>query len=333
MPRVPTAQPNEQSRQKELKKIEAYKGLVSQVNERVSRHQLREIYTLTNSQINAKDYTGETLILTSNLLHQNPEYYTIWNCRRLILQDAIRKELSSQEDGAKPKAQGGNDVGSERLSEAQREIHLILKEDLTYTLPLLQGYPKCYWIWNHRRWLLNQTSESLPVPVSLVFWREELGLVSKMLNYDSRNFHGWSYRREVVRELERLGSQEDHDSTDRQTSMVESEFAYTTKMIKTNLSNFSAWHNRSQLIPRLLDERKADNADRRKLLDAEIDFITQALYTDPSDQSLWFYHQFLMNAVSTNPHPTAAFMPGLTNQDRLESVSYTHLTLPTKRIV
>jgi geranylgeranyl transferase type-2 subunit alpha len=49
--------------------------------------------------------------------------------------------------------------------------------------------------------------------------------------------------------------------------MVESEFEYTTKMINANLSNFSAWHNRSKLIPRLLDERNADAAKRRKFLD------------------------------------------------------------------
>ncbi len=52
-------------------------------------------------------------------------------------------------------------------------------------------------------------------------------------------------------------------------SMAESEFEYTTKMIHGDkgLSNFSAWHRRSKLIPRLLDERKADDAARRQFLD------------------------------------------------------------------
>jgi geranylgeranyl transferase type-2 subunit alpha len=82
-----------------------------------------------------------------------------------------------------------------------------------------------------------------------------------MLVRDSRNFHGWGYRRKVVSELEsaKLNGK----------SMVESEFEYTTKVIHGDkgLSNFSAWHRRSKLIPRLLDERNADDATRRQFLD------------------------------------------------------------------
>ena len=79
--------------------------------------------------------------------------------------------------------------------------------------------------------------------------------------------------------------------------MAETEFAYTTKMINTNLSNFSAWHNRSKLIPRLLAERNAGASARRAFLAAEFAFIQRALYTDPYDQSLWFYHAYLMSTV------------------------------------
>lgn len=94
-----------------------------------------------------------------------------------------------------------------------------------------------------------------------------MGLATKMLAKDSRNFHGWGYRRMVVAELEseRLSVQ----TTDaiRPRSMVRAEFDYTTRMINTNLSNFSAWHNRSKLIPRLLQEGEASEETRRRLLD------------------------------------------------------------------
>ncbi len=85
-----------------------------------------------------------------------------------------------------------------------------------------------------------------------------------MLSLDNRNFHGWGYRGKVITALEDAGPRLMGEAT----SMTEEEFQYTTKMIESNLSNFSAWHTRSKLIPRLLDERKADEATRENFLDS-----------------------------------------------------------------
>jgi geranylgeranyl transferase type-2 subunit alpha len=135
----------------------------------------------------------------------------------------------------------------------------LIQNDLNFLVPLLRKWPKCYWIWNYRVWLLQEATNRLDPSVARRLWQEDLVLVAMMLVKDSRNFHGWRYRRIIVAQLEstRLNG----------TSMVESEFEYTTKMIKSNLSNFSAWHNRSKLIPRLLNEREADDTARRKFLD------------------------------------------------------------------
>ena len=157
-----------------------------------------------------------------------------------------------------------------------------------------------------------------------------MALVSKMLSYDSRNFHGWTYRREVVKSIELLSAQEQlsalelDDKTEEKKekkpdqSMTESEFAYTTKMINTNLSNFSAWHNRLQLIPKLLKERNADPAARRKFLDDEFELIITALYTDPVDQSLWFYYNYLMTNLSPKTSPELRIVADLTNKHRID---------------
>jgi geranylgeranyl transferase type-2 subunit alpha len=142
-------------------------------------------------------------------------------------------------------------------------ITQLISNDLGFLVPLLRKFPKCYWIWNYRLWLLEEASRLLPRDDSVQFWLQELHLVGKMLNLDSRNFHGWGYRRMVVEALE---------STQKTTeeapqSMAEQEFQYTTRMVETNLSNFSAWHNRSKLIPNLLNEQGADGMARKKTLD------------------------------------------------------------------
>jgi geranylgeranyl transferase type-2 subunit alpha len=177
-------------------------------------------------------------------------------------------------------------------------------------------------------WLLHEATRHLDASVARRLWEEDMSLVSMMLVKDSRNFHGWSYRRIVVAELESPAL--------KGSSMVESEFQYTTKMIKANLSNFSAWHNRSKLIPRLLDERNADDAARRKFLDdgvfsafmelstytyqsLEFDIMKNALWVDSADQSLWFYYQFLLTTI-ISPAAHKIIVPGFTQADRIEYV-------------
>lgn len=50
-------------------------------------------------------------------------------------------------------------------------------------------------------------------------------------------------------------------------SMTRAEIDYTTKMIKTNLSNFSAWHYRTKAIQKLLNEKNASDEERRDVLE------------------------------------------------------------------
>ncbi|KAK5116051.1 hypothetical protein LTR85_009333 [Meristemomyces frigidus] len=286
---------SEQAKEKERRQIEQYNALETDVVERIK----------------AKDYSGATLQATSNLLSQNPEYYTIWNHRRLVLQDAIVKELRSEQDSTKQAEVEDADITAAQkagLTVPQQEIALLLKEDLRFLIPLLKQYPKCYWIWNHRSWLLATATKHLPAPSAVELWQGEMGLVTKMLALDSRNFHGWGYRRTAVAALEGLGGK----------SLVEPEFEYTTKMIRANLSNFSAWHNRGQLIPRLLAERQASSEDRSKLFDGEFELITTALYTDPYDQSLWFYHQYLMSTLDPGNKHSVSILEPCTNGNRLQ---------------
>lgn len=200
-------------------------------------------------EVQEKTYTTEVLRLTSRLLTWNPEYYTVWNYRRRIRQH-LNAEKSNEND--------------EKAMEAFASDWIA--NDLQFLVPILIKFPKCYWIWNYRSWLLQQASGLLPAAITRELWKGELLLVSKMLSRDSRNFHGWGYRRIVVSALESSELATDLEPR----SMAKEELDYTTRMIKTNLSNFSAWHNRSKLIPRLLDESGADDSQRRKMLDEGI---------------------------------------------------------------
>ena len=142
------------------------------------------------------------------------------------------------------------------------QIATLIKNDLLFTVPLLRSFPKCYWIWKYRTWLLDEAKRLLPVPAAQKFWQEELGLVGKMLTLDSRNFHGWGYRRFVVETLRELKSEEQEGQ-----QMTQTEYEYAKKMIGANLSNFSAWHYRTKLIQRMLNEKSASDVERKAMLD------------------------------------------------------------------
>ncbi|KAK7752973.1 Rab geranylgeranyltransferase [Diatrype stigma] len=199
-----------------------------------------------------------------------------------------------------------------KIPQQQESDRVVLRAELDFTIPLLLGFPKCYWIWNFRRWILSQVILRLPLSQARDIWMTELGLVSKMLDKDNRNFHAWGYRRYVVATLE---SPALHGK-----SMAESELAYTQKMYEKNLSNFSAWHSRSQLIVRVLDERGADDKTRAAFLDDELALVKDALNVGPDDQSLWYYHQFLISQI-TSYQTQATVVPALTLQERIGYLS------------
>ncbi|MCJ1250658.1 Rab geranylgeranyltransferase [Trapelia coarctata] len=299
VPRVSEFEPRaEQAREKELQKIEEYKDLVD----------------LLQSKINERQYTAEVLQLTTKLLTLNPEYYTIWNQRRRILQDLFAPSPPLEETHESPAT-----TGQEKAPEppAREDILSLLSNDLAFVFSLLRKFPKCYWIWNHRLWLLKRGSLHLPRSSIRDLWKGELSLVGKMLTLDNRNFHGWGYRQRVVEVLE---SEELSPGPDgKGTSMVKEEFDYTTRMIRTSMSNFSAWHRRSKLIPRLLDEANSSDVERETMLNDELTMIQEALYTDSHDQSLWFYHQYLM--CTFDPALASQSMaPNLTPKERLEYI-------------
>lgn len=241
-------------------------------------------------QRSANDRTPDALHLTSQLLKLNPEFYTVWNYRRQILQRTLFAPAPAPAPA--PAASDPHSVAAHTTLLTQH-----LKDELQFLLPLLATHPKCYWLWNHRLWTLHQSTQLLAPPLSADFWHSELALVGMMLRRDPRNFHGWMYRRLVITHITH--------------SLVESEFAYTTKLLQGagGMSNYSAWHNRSTLIPRLLVERAAGPQERLDFLEDELALVHRNVATNPHDSALWFYHRWLV--VSNAESAEDCVAPGM----------------------
>ncbi|TYJ28929.1 hypothetical protein E1A91_A06G034300v1 [Gossypium mustelinum] len=161
-------------------------------------------------------------------------------------------------------------------------IKSVLDDELRVVENALRQNFKSYGAWHHRKWVLSKGHSSID---------NELRLLDKFQKADSRNFHAWNYRRYVAESMKR--SEQD-------------ELKYAEDMIYTNFSNYSAWHNRSVLLSALFEKKAGGFLLKEKVLPEEYEFIHQAIFTDPDDQSGWFYHLWLLDQTVTTDSPLLA---------------------------
>uniref|UniRef100_A0A8C1JE84 Geranylgeranyl transferase type-2 subunit alpha n=1 Tax=Cyprinus carpio TaxID=7962 RepID=A0A8C1JE84_CYPCA len=146
------------------------------------------------------------------------------------------------------------------------EVQKLYESELHFIEACLKVNPKSYGCWHHRTWVNTR----LPQPD----WTRELGLCDRCLSLDERNFHCWDYRRVVVKAS---------------GVSVEQELQFTDRLIGSNFSNYSSWHYRSTLLPQLHPQPAPDSAPNTKY-----ELSHNAFFTDPNDQSAWFYYRWLL---------------------------------------
>ena len=97
------------------------------------------------------------------------------------------------------------------------------------------------------------------------------------------------------------------------TSILISEWNFTTSKIHDNFSNGSAFHYRSKLLPLILESRLMassttsldDEGYRNKRYDAILtlareeweSILLNAIFTEPDDQTPWWYHRFIVSWI------------------------------------
>lgn len=216
------------------------------------------------------DHSVVTLDLVAKLLRLNPDFYSLWNFRREIVTN-LHPYLFVE------------DILPEHLS----ELELVRNSELKLSEDGIKKNPKAYGAWFHRYWLAVKFS---------VDFSTEFALCEQLLNQDQRNFHCWNYRRFLFLHCQRMsiiclsGGEKETASSLSTLGSDSKELNYSLAKIQENFSNYSAFHHRSTLI-----KKNKECEALSDILTRELAMVESAIFTEPDDQSAWWYHQFLFN--------------------------------------
>eukprot|EP00754_Rhynchopus_humris_P023241 Rhum_TRINITY_DN14827_c15_g1::Rhum_TRINITY_DN14827_c15_g1_i1::g.122135::m.122135/K14050/RABGGTA; geranylgeranyl transferase type-2 subunit alpha len=211
-------------------------------------------------------YTPEALKLLDKILMVNPEFYTMWNYRRELLQALLEADCARVVHGDAGAVSG---VVEPRASVAS--THML--RELRFNGEVIETRDhKSYCVWHHRRWVIQALECSEARTAQL---QTELGLCAELLRLDDRNFHCWGHRMWVVERLRAAGLHSDAD-----------ELAFTQERVEANFSNYSAYHARSKVL--------GGGGGGSGAVADEVEMVQNAFYTEASDQSGWIYGLWLL---------------------------------------
>jgi len=239
-----------------------------------------DLTALLTKMRTAGDISQQALDLTSKVLRINPDYYTLWNYRREVLLAMYGNSLGlchGRMDGGMTCTAAADQAKSQASSSGDHRISVelgstIRDQELDLSKEAIMKNPKSYGAWWHRIWIMQRFESN---------YKQELNLCSQFLDADQRNFHCWNYRRYVAS----AGN----------VSPAE-EFQYSTEKIEQNFSNYSAFHHRSVFILQL-GHKKIEA--KQAALTVELAIVENATFTDPFDQSAWWYYRFLIQWMAS----------------------------------
>lgn len=196
-----------------------------------------------------------------------------------------------------PKA---GDSEGKKSEEFKNELKEIMENENSMIEDILVKFSKCNELWFHKLWVIKYCIKN--DLTDLKYLLNELEYCKKSLYIDDRNYHCWNYRSYIISCIniyikktneklpKNMGSIEiSEDDKNKHVEQNVNNFNVQTSncelsklLIERNFSNFSAWFLKYSLKEELIN------------INEELELIKNAIFTDPSDQSLWEYYRWFL---------------------------------------
>ncbi len=150
-----------------------------------------------------------------------------------------------------------------------------IKDEIYFTSVLFTKHPKSPSGWQHRRWLLQQDSQSIDIS-------NEIALCSDMAEKYPKNYYAWMHRLWLLNHM--------IDDELRQ------ELSFTSTWLTTHVSDHSCMNHRQQIVHRLLQNEISINR-KLVLLLSMLEENKQSIIARPGSETLWYHRRGLMTSL------------------------------------
>ena len=266
------------------------------------------------------DWVSEELRLTASCLEErNPKAYGAWFHRKWSVR---RHVLGRAED------RGGDEAGGGESGVTSTQSSDLLRSELELCARFLTLDERNFHCWNYRRFVVSALAASLALEERGIAL--EGGTRQKHLadgSWEALNIRGEARMGPQLttaitgdEEAERVISKPKELSDSVRDGLLHSEWEFTRAKVESNFSNGSAFHYRSKLLPLTLEMRLRSSSSflpgeeenevmveyntRMEMARDELELIRDAVYTEPDDQTAWWYHRFVV--LWADPALTAA---------------------------
>jgi geranylgeranyl transferase type-2 subunit alpha len=252
--------------------------------------------------------------LTQGALERNPKAYAPWFHRKWTLQQQWNLLLIQQQE---QDCDNNNKTIIATPQQQQEHLQNILQNELMLSAKFLSLDERNFHGWNYRRFIVallwnsgdepqKDSEDMYRMDGSLQAFQKEHMIIISGAQTGSlaapKSRPSQEFKAENVEEEHALHCTSHNNMTERQKQLVLTEWAFTQYKIQENFSNGSAFHYRSKLLPLLVEIRGNNDKDttsavstEQQMLQEELDLVKNAMFTEPDDQTAWWYMVYLLD--------------------------------------